>query len=124
MFGRKKSWNSALIRGGDERISERNVNARFFLSAQGTLKIPPNRGSRHPQGAFFIGNDVELGSLIFGAADPRPPPPIPRSGRRTELVEAQISTNDEIPKASFNRIVICIHVIILIDLRGDTYKSS
>ena len=77
-----------------------------------------------PAGAFFTGNDLELGSC---AADPRLARGgrfRPLTGRRTSAVGAKTNLNDEIPKVGLYRIAICIYVIVLIGLRGDTHKSS
>ena len=38
-----------LIRGGDEQISERNVNARFFLKPAGHTRNPP-----YYRGKFYL----------------------------------------------------------------------
>ena len=85
------------------------------------------RGSRHPQ-IWPAGGPARFSQAMtwnLGVARPQKILKIfQMAGRRAKPVEAQFSTNDRIPKVSFNKITICIHVIILIGLRGDTHKSS
>ena len=90
----------------------------------GMGSMPPPDFAGWPAGVFFTGDDVELGSFIFGGALMSAEHFLNLTGRRTEPIGAQILMNDEIPKVSFNKIAIYIHMIIPIGLRGDTYKSS